>query len=80
VALHPITSAERERIRPTPELSFRDADGGKYVPRQLRLEEMQMEPEHHEEVFREVPREALIEQSIWLVFAAFDLGADAPAT
>jgi hypothetical protein len=80
VALHPLTEAERTRIRAIPDLSIRDGEGRSYVPRQLRLEEMRMQPEHYDEVFRELPRECLIGQSIWIVFAAFDLGVDAPAT
>jgi hypothetical protein len=80
VALHPMTAEERQRIRPTADLSIRDGKGRSYVPRQLRLEEMRMEPQHYEDVFSSVPRESLIGHSIWTVFAAFDLGADAPAT
>jgi hypothetical protein len=78
--LHLMTVEERQRIRPIPDLSIRDEVGHSYVPRQLRLEEMRLEPQHFVEVFRDIPQECLIGESIWNVFAAFDLGADAPAT
>lgn len=67
-------------VSPDVQLTVRTDDGAVYLPRQIRLQEVRYEPSLFDEALREVPRETLIDGSVWYVLIGFASDADAPAT
>jgi hypothetical protein len=80
VALEPMSPESIAGVQPDGQLMVRAADGAVYLPRQIRLEEVRYEPALYEAMLREVPREALINGSVWCAFIAFASDIEAPAT
>jgi hypothetical protein len=79
-ALEPMSPEAVAGVPRDLQLTVRTADGATYLPRQIRLEEVRYGPALYEAALREVPREALVDGSVWCVFIAFASDAEAPAT
>lgn len=59
-------------------LTIRNEAGQIWMPRQISLREIRYRSEDLERARREIPVEAFINGSIWLVFAGFDSASEAP--
>jgi hypothetical protein len=59
---------------------WRAVDGTVYLPRQTLLQEVRYEPALYDVALREVPREALVDGSVWCVFLDFASAAEVPVT
>lgn len=80
VALEPMSPEAIAGVPRDVQLTVRASDGAVYLPSQIRLQEVRYEPALYEAVLREVPREALINGSVWCAFIAFASDIEAPAT
>jgi hypothetical protein len=78
-ALEPATPEQIAGVSREVQLTIRNEAGQIWMPRQISLREFRYNPEDLERARRDVPAEALINGSIWLVFAGFDSPTDAPA-
>lgn len=79
VVLEPISPEAVAGVSRDMQLTVRAADGTAYLPRQLHLQELRYEQALFETILREVPREALINGSVWCAFIGFASDAEAPA-
>lgn len=62
------------------QLTIRNEEGQGWIPRQIWLRVLRYRPEDIGKVRREVPTQALVDGSVWLLFAAFDSDAHVPDT
>jgi hypothetical protein len=78
ISLAPMSPEAVAGVSREVQLTVRAADGTVHLPQQIRLEEVRYEPSHYEAALREVPRDALIEGSVWWAFIVFASDVDAP--
>jgi hypothetical protein len=78
VALEPMSAEAVAGVPWDLQLTVHAADGVAYLPRQIRLAEVRYEPALYEAALREVPRDALVNGSVWCVLIAFASDAEAP--
>ncbi|WP_310568906.1 hypothetical protein [Gemmatimonas sp.] len=79
VALEPMSPEAVAGVPWERQLTVRAADGTSYLPAQIQLGEVRYEPALYEAALREVPREALVDGSVWFVFIGFASDTEAPA-
>lgn len=80
VVLQPMSPEEAKGVPRDIQLTVQDAGGRMHLPLQIRLQELQYEPEHYEIALREVPAEALMDGSIWWAIVVLASEIDLPAT
>ena len=80
IALQPMSADAIAGAAREVQLTVQDADGKVFLPRQIHLEEVRLEPAHYESALRECPREALVSGSVWWVFVSDLSESAAPAT
>jgi hypothetical protein len=78
-ALHLMTPEEERGVPVEVQLTVRDGQGRRFLPRQIWLREIRYEPSMREAVLREIPEGALVDDVVWWVFAAFASESEAPA-
>ena len=77
-ALEPATPEQIAGVPREVQLTIRNAEGQVWMPRQIWLREIRYRPEDIQMATREAPAEALVDGSIWLLFAGFDSDTGAP--
>ena len=77
-ALEPATPEMIAGVPRDVQLTIRNEAGQIWMPRQISLREIRYRSEDLERARREIPVEAFINGSIWLVFAGFDSASEAP--
>ena len=77
-ALEPVPPEKMAGVPREIQLTIRNDKGRVWLPRLISIRELRYRPEDIERVSRDTPAEALMNGSIWFVFAAFDSDADAP--
>jgi hypothetical protein len=78
--LQPMSPDEAKGVPVEKQLTVHDASGRVYLPLQISLSESRFEPEHHADVLREAPPNALVDGVVWTVLVVFASEMDSPAT